>query len=43
VSISSSANHNSLLGSAGSFVSGQPDFDMTSTQLSPSTLMRLSQ
>ena len=39
-SMSSSANMNPLLGSAGSFVSGQPDFDMMSTQLSPSTLNR---
>jgi hypothetical protein len=39
-SMSSSANMNPLMGSAGSFVSGQPDFDMMSTQLSPSTLNR---
>ena len=37
-SMSSSANMNPLMGSAGSFVSGQPDFDKASTQLSPSTL-----
>ena len=37
-SMSNSTYHNPLMGSAGSFVSGQPNFDMTSTQLSPSTL-----
>ena len=39
-SMSSSANLYPVMGSAGSFVIAQPDFDMMSTQLSPSTLNR---